>query len=292
MGPCSQCLPSLPICPPLPGQGNPRSVTERLHLLGVMVVLLACRSQDSIRGGASTRVPIPCPIPLSSEQVRRGSTFNYPNYYTIPQDRLLRSNLINSRVSLSHIFPHHNRGALLSEARNSRETRERERRQRAHALVVQRSVRRWLRHVQARRVLIAELTKKLYDVEMLQVVVMRNRAASPSSSSSSSFAPSPSPTSSPHFALPVPASRGLVHQYLVTCNPSPLAKEPRRLQEGTQRDMLISLCRLVLLPGFERGGKLCGAWLEGNVAQLERIVNMLLGALSGINFSYDKVRLE
>ncbi len=178
---------------------------------------------------------------------------------------------------------------MLSDARTSRETRERERRQRAHALVLQRSVRQWLRHVQARRVIIAELTKKLYDVEMLQVVVMRNRAASTLSSSSSSLAPPPSPASSPHFALPVQASRGLVHQFLVTCKPSPLAKEPRALQEKTQRELLISLCRLVLLPG---NGKLCGAWLEANVRQLQRVVNMLLEALSGINFSDDKVRLE
>jgi len=182
---------------------------------------------------------------------------------------------------------------LLSDARTSRETRERERRKRAYALVVQRSVRRWLRHVLARRVLIAELTKKLHDVEMLQVV-MRNRAASAPSSSSSSFSPalSPPPGSCIHFALPVQASQGLVHQFLVTCKPSPLAKEPRGLQERTQRELLISLCRLVLLPGFQPNGKLCSAWLEANVGQLQRVVILLLGTLSGINFSDDKVRLE
>lgn len=135
----------------------------------------------------------------------------------------------------------------------------------------------------------AELTKKLHDVEMLEAM-MNNRAA-PSSSSSLST-PSPSPGSSTQFVLPVRASRELVHQYLVTCKPSPLAKGPQGLRERTRRELLISLCFRVLLPGFECGGKLCGAWLEGNVGQLQRVVSMLLGAIPGINFSDDKVRLD
>ena len=209
-----------------------------------------------------------------------------------------------------HTYPHthlHNRDALLSEAREARELRDRERKQRVHVLVIQRCTRRWLGLRHARQDLRQDLRKKLGDLEKLHSVLAMRSASSSSSSSSSAAAAAIS------FSPPLAASTALLRQYLLCgCHSSRCVKskdgkncsgggadgatgkgrkEEQQQQQQQEEQMLISLCRLILLTGFE-GGKLSDALLDGHRLMLEKLVSVLLAHVEGIDYENATVRNE
>lgn len=174
-------------------------------------------------------------------------------------------------------------------------------------LVIQRCARRWLCLLHARKDLRQDLHKKLGDLEKLRSVLAMRL------SSSSSAAPAAAAMS---FSPPLAAALSLLRQYLLCgCHSSRRVvgrkdgrsaavaaatdkgrKEEQQQSQQQQQEgheqLLISLCRLVLLPGFEGGKLLDALLLDGHRFMLEKLVGVLLAHVEVIDYENATVSAE
>ncbi len=157
------------------------------------------------------------------------------------------------------------RDTLLTDAREAREERQRARAQATQVVVIQRVFRRYKGRQWLHQALCADLGKKLGDLGSLRDVLAKH---TPEGGRVGAFCP------------PVQTSMGLVRQYLV-CRRSP--------RQEDHKQILRSLCELVLLPGFGEEKLVAAAFLEGPGRQFTQLVEALVDAVGEIEYAHDEV---